>query len=80
MKEAAVRGGGVEGDHGEGLSGLCRSFGNVTGFKYLGQEMTAGDDSWPEVVGDLQRARKSCGRLSRILIRERADPKVLGHF
>ena len=51
-------------------------FENVMTFKYLGRLMTAGDGDWPSVLGNLQRARKSWGRLSRILIREGADPKV----
>ena len=42
--------------------------------------MTAGDDDWPAVVDNLQKARKSWGRLLWILIREGEDPKVLGHF
>ena len=49
-------------------------------FKYLGRVITAGDDDWPVLVGNLQKARKSWGRLSRILSREGADPKVSGHF
>ena len=53
---------------------------NITAFKYLGRVITAGDDDWPAVVGNLKRARKSWGRLSQILIREGADPKVSGHF
>ena len=52
----------------------------MTTFKYLGRVMTAGDDDWPAVVGNLQKARKSWGRLSRILIWEGADTKVLGKF
>ena len=40
---------------------------NVTEFKYLERVMTVGDDDWPVVVGNLQRARKSWGRLLRIL-------------
>ena len=36
---------------------------NVTAFRYLVQAMTLGDDDWPAVVGNLQRARgKKCGR------------------
>ena len=53
---------------------------NVTAFKYLGRVMTVSDDDWPAVVGNLKKARKIWGRLSRILIREGADPKVSGHF
>ena len=49
-------------------------------FNYLGRVMTAGDENWPEVTGKPQKARKSWGRVSRILIREGVDPKVSGHF
>ena len=41
--------------------------------------LTAGDDDWLAVVGNLGKARKSWGRLSWILIQEGADPKVLGY-
>ena len=52
----------------------------VVTFKYLGRVMTAGDDNWPVVAGNLVKARKSWGRLSRILTREGADRRVLGNF
>ena len=42
--------------------------------------MTAGDNDWPVVVGNLKRVRKSWGRLLRIFRQEGEDPKVLGHF
>ena len=51
----------------------------LTAFNYLGRVLTAGDDDWLEVVGNLGKARKSWGRLSWILIQEGADPKVLGY-
>ena len=53
---------------------------NVMTFKYLGRVMTAGDDDWPAVVGNFQKARKSWGWLLRILSWEGADLKVSGHF
>ena len=53
---------------------------NMTAFKYLGRVMTAGDDDWTAVLGNLWKARKSWGQLLRILIREGVDLKVLGHF
>ena len=53
---------------------------NVTTFKYLGRVMKAGDYEWPVVVSNLQRASKIWRRLSQILIREGADPKVSGDF
>ena len=53
---------------------------NVTTFRYLGRVFTVGDNDWVAVVGNLGKARKSWGRLSRILSREGADPKVSGIF
>ena len=53
---------------------------NVTTFRYLGRVLTAGGDDWIAVVGNLGKAQKSWGRLSQILIREGADPKVSGKF
>ena len=53
---------------------------NMKALKYLVREMTVGDDDCPEMAGNFQRARKSWGRMSRILSREGADPKVSGHF
>ena len=52
----------------------------VTSFKYLGRILTAGDDDWPAVAGNLGKARKSWGRLQRILSREGADKQVSGNF
>ena len=53
---------------------------NVTAFKYMGRVLTAWEDDWPEVAGNLHKAKKSWVRMSRILIREGADPKVSGNF
>ena len=52
----------------------------VTSFKYLGWVLTAGDDKWTAVAGNLRKARKSWVQMTRILIREGADPKVSGLF
>ena len=41
----------------------------VSTFKYLGRVMTAGDDNWPAVAGNLVKARKIWGRLLQILSR-----------
>ena len=53
---------------------------NVTAFNYLRRVMKAGDDNWTKVAGNIQKARKSWGRMLRILSRDGVDPKVLGHF
>ena len=42
--------------------------------------MTAGDNDWPAVAGNLVMAQKSWGRLTRILSREGADKRVSGMF
>ena len=52
----------------------------VSTFKYLVQVMTAGDDGWPEVAGNLVKAQKSWGRLGQVLIREGSDKRVSGNF
>ena len=52
----------------------------VPSFKYLGRILTAGDDDWPAVAGNLGKARKSWGRLKRILRREGAGKRVSGGF
>ena len=53
---------------------------NVTEFRYLERVLTAGDDDWLAVVGNLVKARNIWGRLSQILIWEEVDPKLSGHF
>ena len=47
---------------------------NVTAFRYILRVMTAGDDVWPAVVGNLQKARNIWGRLSQILSQEGENP------
>ena len=53
---------------------------NMTAFRYLGRVLREGYDDWLAVVGNLGKARKSWGRLTRILSRDGTDPKVSGHF
>ena len=53
---------------------------SVPSFQYLGRTLTAGDDDWPAVAGNLGKARKSWGRLQRILSREGATKRVSGNF
>ena len=52
----------------------------VDSFKDLGRVMTAGDDDWPAVAGNLKKARRIWGRLSRILTREGATARISGMF
>ena len=53
---------------------------SVMAFMYMVRLMMVGDDDWPTVVVNLQKARKSWGCLLRILIREWSDMKVSGDF
>ena len=50
----------------------------VSRFKYLRRIITARDDDWLAVAGNLVKARKRWGRLARILSREGADKRVSG--
>ena len=52
----------------------------MTEFKYLGIILTATDDDWLAVVGNLGKLRRSWGRLSRVLGKEGADPRVSRAF
>ena len=49
---------------------------NVLAFTYLGRVLTANDDDWSAVVGNLGKARRSWVQLSWVLGRDGADPKV----
>ena len=42
--------------------------------------MTAGDGDWPAVAGNLAKARRSWGRLRRIVGREGATARISGAF
>ena len=57
-----------------------RQLKTVPSFKYLGRTLKAGDDDWPVVAGNLGKARKSWGRLKRVLRRKGADKRVPGNF
>ena len=48
----------------------------VTPFKYLGRVLSAADHEWTEVVQNLMNARTVWWKMSRILIREGAIPRV----
>ena len=52
----------------------------VSEFCYLGRLLTATDDDWPAVAGNIWKARVSWGRLARVLGREGADPKLSRSF
>ena len=52
----------------------------VSEFRYLGRLLTATDDDWTQVTGNIRKAQVSWGRLARLLVREGADPKVSRSF
>ena len=53
---------------------------SVSRFTYLGRVMTAGENDWPALAGNLAKARRIWGRLQRILRREGATPRISGSF
>ena len=48
----------------------------MTSFKFLGRVLLAEDDDWPATVQNLVKERMVWRRMSRILIREGARPRV----
>ena len=48
--------------------------------KYLGHLLTLTDDDWPPYIFNLQKARKICSRMSRILGWEDTDDRTPGCF
>ena len=52
----------------------------VTDFRYLRRLLTATDDDWPAVAGNIRKARVSWGQLARVLGQEGADLKVSRSF
>ena len=52
----------------------------VTSFKYLGRAISATDGNWPAVVRNLAQAKTVWRRMSRILSREGATPRVSALF
>ena len=50
----------------------------VTDFKYLGRILTASDENWTSVVGNIWKARKIWSQLTSILGRYGAIPRVSG--
>ena len=46
----------------------------------MGKVLATEDDEWPEVVRNLRRASQKWAWLTRILSREGADARTLGHI
>ena len=68
----------------EGLERAFEAYGepleNVPAFRYLVQVLTAIDDDWIAVVGNLGKSRNNWGQLSWILRQKGPDPKVSEKF
>ena len=68
----------------ENLERAFRAYGQpmeaVTEFRYLGQILTAMEDDWTAVAGNIEKARRSWGRLAKVMGMEGADPKVSRTF
>ena len=52
----------------------------VSELRYLGRLLTATEDNWPVVDGNIKKAWRIWGRLAKVLGREGADPKVSRTF
>ena len=52
----------------------------ATSLKYLGQVISAAVDDWPAVVKNMSKARAVWQRLTGIISREGAAPRVSGFF
>ena len=77
VTEETTTGGGADaGEYGAAFEAYRTPIKNLTEFKYLKRVLTANDDDWPTVVGNLGKPRRIWGRLSQVLAREGADPKV----
>ena len=53
---------------------------NVSAFKYMGRVLTAGNDNCLAVVGNLGKAQRTWGQVSRVMGRDGADQKVSRPF
>ena len=52
----------------------------VNSFRYLGRVILVADNDWPEVVRKLLRTRAMWKRMTRILSRKGAEPRVFRFF
>ena len=52
----------------------------VNSFRYLGRLILAAGNNWLELVKNLSRARVFWRRMTQILIREGAEPRLSGCF
>ena len=64
----------------QAFQNFSRPIKTVTSFKYLGRIITASDNKYPSVVGNLRKARDIWAHLAKILGREGYIPKVLKVF
>ena len=62
------------------FSAYGRTLEMVPSFKYLGRLLSAADDDWPAVIRNRTKARAVWRRMSRILSREGARPRLSDFF
>ena len=53
---------------------------SVSSFKHLGRPLTSTDDDRPALHWNLSKARKRWGTVSRVLVRDGANPKTMAMF
>jgi hypothetical protein len=53
---------------------------SVRAFLYLGRKLSSSDDDWLDVIKNLAKARQRWARISRVLTREGATPRVSAMF
>jgi hypothetical protein len=53
---------------------------SVRAFLYLGHKLSSSDDDWLDIIKSLVKARQRWDRISRVLTREGATPRVSAMF
>ena len=49
-------------------------------FKYLGRHLSQDNSDWPAVLYNIKKARKRWAMVRKVLVRDRASPRVSGYF
>ena len=75
-EETAAGQDGNEGELRAGVNSIRETMEAVSEFRYLGRVLTVTDDDWPEVAGNIKKARRSWGRLDKVQGMEGAYHKV----
>ena len=73
-------GGGAAGEFGEGITGLWGIARASHLVRLTGKGYDGGDKNWLDVAVNLRKAQNIWTRMTRILVREGADPRISGLF